>query len=71
MMTDHIDRVREQASRLTQDDIADALACAHDEWCVLPKEFLAGRGDDPGSEYEYKANAIRVLLTDSLRSVDQ
>lgn len=109
-MTDHIDRVREQAereafdrvdahlresadpqpakfrsgyrvgfvegaawaaSRPTQDDIADALAGAHDEWCVLLKEFLAGRGDDPGSQYEYKADAIRALLTGGLRSVDQ
>lgn len=46
----------------TRDDIADALAGAYDEWCVLLEEFLAGRGDDPGSEYEYKADAVLALL---------
>lgn len=46
----------------TRDDMANVLAGAYDEWCVLLKEFLAGRVDDPGSEYEYKADAVLALL---------
>ena len=46
----------------TRDEVADTLAGAYDEWCLLLEEFLAGRGADPGSEYEYKANAVLALL---------
>lgn len=46
----------------TRDDVADALAGAYDEWCLLLEEFLAGRSADPGSEYEYKADAVLALI---------